>query len=250
MGRKYQFYAAKIHLAEKRELLVLLESIYESLPTLSIPPNYILLLRSGVTSLISAVYIDLGSIPALLLLSHSVESLAGQIETAAAWFGFSLSSPPSYATLQTDRSDWIEQQRSTLSRDRHGKLIVHFFTVASENQTELQNLLTSAKLSGIQLKVLGLGREYLSYTQKIDWYYEEIVENGSYIAESDLVVLVDAYDVIFTPAVRTIGEVPLTRFPSSSFPGLLEDGGLTDSNDCLCRERHLPGTIFSLVLSL
>jgi hypothetical protein len=104
-----------------------------------------------------------------------------------------------------------------LSRDRQGKHVVHFFTVASENQTELQNLLTSAKLSGVEVKVLGLGRKYHSYAQKIDWYHEEIVERsrGGAVADDDLVVLLDAYDVIFTPAVRRIGEVVFSSSLSS-----------------------------------
>lgn len=50
----------------------------------------------------------------------------------------------------------------------------------------------------------------MDYTQKIEWYLEHIASNSS-IAEDDIVLLIDAYDVLVTPAIRRIGEVLVTH---------------------------------------
>ena len=54
--------------------------------------------------------------------------------------------------------------------------------------------------------MLGLGKEYDDYTQKIEWYVEHVAHNDS-IGDDDVILLMDAYDVLVTPAIRRIGKV-------------------------------------------
>ena len=51
-----------------------------------------------------------------------------------------------------------------------------------------------------------MGQKYIDYTQKIEWYAKHVTSNNS-IANDDIILLIDAYDVIITPAIRRIGEV-------------------------------------------
>jgi hypothetical protein len=95
--------------------------------------------------------------------------------------------------------------------------------------------------------VLGLGREYETYAQKVEWYHEEIVASPSPVADSDLIVMVDAYDVLFTPAVRHFGKVcfPPRHASPHSIP---ENGPRIHSDRRLRRERRLSGALLRLVL--
>lgn len=56
---------------------------------------------------------------------------------------------------------------------------------------------------------MGLGREYTDYTQKIVWYLETLdgVNTSLRIREEDIVVLIDAYDVLLLPAARLIPQI-------------------------------------------
>lgn len=61
MGRKYKFYASKVSLREKKELLLLSETIYESIFSLpSISTELVDTTKSAVAAFISALYHDLG----------------------------------------------------------------------------------------------------------------------------------------------------------------------------------------------
>lgn len=71
------------------------------------------------------------------------------------WFHFSYQQPSSYLSLRQARVEW-SQQRFSLSTDEHDHHVIHYYTIASDNQTELQNLLFSAKLSGINLQASSL----------------------------------------------------------------------------------------------
>ena len=53
---------------------------------------------------------------------------------------------------------------------------------------------------------MGIGQKFIDYTQKVEWYSIHIATNNS-IANDDIILLIDAYDVIITPAIRRIGEV-------------------------------------------
>jgi aspartate ammonia-lyase len=57
------------------------------------------------------------------------------------------------------------------------------------------------------LQVIGLGRPYLGYTQKIEWYHEAISSNHSNVNDNDVVVMMDAYDVLLSLPIRTIANV-------------------------------------------
>lgn len=59
------------------------------------------------------------------------------------------------------------------------------------------------------LQVVGLGRAYTDYTQKIVWYLEVLtgVNTTLKMKDEDLVVLIDAYDVLLFPAARKLSQV-------------------------------------------
>jgi hypothetical protein len=67
MGRKFKFYASTASLAEKRELVLLSESIFESLGTdlSSLSSHQTESFGAAVASLLSALYLDLGFASAL-----------------------------------------------------------------------------------------------------------------------------------------------------------------------------------------
>ena len=141
---------------------------------------------------------------------------------------FSLQVPAvTYSAVRASRQQWW-QQRSRYSfrgggrvKDRgpadihqHQQRIAfktHLYTVASENNTELQNLEFTAALAGVQLKVLGVGLQYTSWLQKLEWYAAALLDDDQNdVADDDLLVLMDAYDVLLTPMIRRLG-VHLSR---------------------------------------
>ena len=71
---------------------------------------------------------------------------------------------------------------------------------------KLENLLLSAKISGVEVIVLGLGSD-LSDLDKIGLYHRELQRLGESIHENDVIVMLDGYDTILTPASRFIGQV-------------------------------------------
>jgi hypothetical protein len=152
MGRKFKFYAPRLSLEEKREIALLAESIFDSVAAeIPLTLDQTLSFRMALASLLSALSLDLGYQPPLV--SPSSPSLPpGQMHQAALWFDRSLGEAPSFATIARERALWA-QQRSQLSLDQRGHPLVHFYTVASANETELQNLQRSARLAGIELKV-------------------------------------------------------------------------------------------------
>lgn len=132
--------------------------------------------------------------------------------------------PVSYTSVHRARQRWHEQRKRYASLDQgfdpDRGYKVHFFTVASDNTTGLQNLEFTASLAGVQLRVLGLGRQYTSWLQKFEWYAEALLiddnitcRSGSGVADDDIVVLMDAYDVLLTPVIRRIGQ-HLARSPT------------------------------------
>lgn len=88
----------------------------------------------------------------VIALTLLVVIYTGDTIQANKWFHFSLHEPVSHTALHEARNDWIQQRRS-LSTNDQGKHIIHYYTIASNNQTELQNLLFSAQLWGIDLQV-------------------------------------------------------------------------------------------------
>ena len=97
----------------------------------------------------------------------------------------------------------------------------HFITVASDNNTELQLLEASAAISGISLTVIGLDKQYVHYGNKVQWLLDHITQamstttttttttataSAALIQEDDVIVFMDAYDVLVFPSIRPIAE--------------------------------------------
>jgi hypothetical protein len=64
----------------------------------------------------------------------------------------------------------------------------------------------SAKLSGIELTVLGLGETYQNYDDKLKHYYSFLHES-TVAKDDDIVVFIDAYDVLLFPHSRRLHEL-------------------------------------------
>ena len=132
--------------------------------------------------------------------------IVGDARLGLKWFRASLTAPL-YVTVFYARHAWYQERQLFLQAVPEGGSVLfttHYFTVASENTDELKNLLFSAEVADVFIQVLGLGKEYLNYYQKIEWYVEAIARNDS-IKYTDVIVLMDAYDVIVTPGIKHIG---------------------------------------------
>jgi len=75
-------------------------------------------------------------------------------------------------------------------------------TVASTHTPQLSNLMESADAAGVDLRVLGLGQEYTGHEVKLRLYWEFV--NNPAIADDQLVLAVDAYDVLLFPTIREL----------------------------------------------
>jgi hypothetical protein len=84
-----------------------------------------------------------------------------------------------------------------------------YFTIATHVNENLENLLLSAEIAGIEIKVLGVGLNP-SGLNKVALYHDALHERGEameWIEDDDVIVLLDGYDIIVTPAIRYIGQV-------------------------------------------
>lgn len=88
--------------------------------------------------------------------------------------------------------------------------------MASEETENLAALRFSASLAGVELTVVGLGQPYADYSAKVHRYNEylqgmvssrDAVEDSSLVTEDDVIVMLDAYDVLLLPGVRAAGKV-------------------------------------------
>lgn len=89
--------------------------------------------------------------------------------------------------------------------------------MASKETENLSALRESAALSGVHLTVVGLGEPYADYSAKVHRYNEYLQRmvpradlqagDAVTVTEDDVIVLIDAYDVLLLPAVRTAGKV-------------------------------------------
>mmetsp|Transcript_9040 Transcript_9040/g.16962 ORF Transcript_9040/g.16962 Transcript_9040/m.16962 type:complete len:1292 (-) Transcript_9040:256-4131(-) len=123
---------------------------------------------------------------------------------------FALQIPPvTFAAVQIARRQWGEQRKlySTKMCASGPCYQTHLYTVASHNKTELQNLEFTARMAGMQLHVLGIGQEYKSWLQKLEWYVEALLTDANNdVADDDILVMMDAYDVLLTPMIRQLGK--------------------------------------------
>lgn len=123
----------------------------------------------------------------------------------------SIDTPSTSTDADTDLDTDVD---TDLGTDRKYK--THIYTVASDNTTQLQNLQFTAALAGVELTVLGLGLKYEGWLQKLEWYFEALISPTTtatattydnahrLIHDDDILVLIDAYDVLLTPMVRQL----------------------------------------------
>ena len=56
------------------------------------------------------------------------------------------------------------------------------------------------------VQVLGLGKRYSGYNDKLNWYHDYL-SDPSLVADDDVVLLMDGYDVLLFPAIRRAPQV-------------------------------------------
>jgi hypothetical protein len=110
-------------------------------------------------------------------------------------------------------------QRLEQSPDRatHHPFALHFVTMADRTSDKLSNLIFTAATSGVGLTVVGMKDEQsldedgattkFNYADKVVAYYAHLssgLRSGD-IRPDDVVVFLDAYDVLLFPAARRIG---------------------------------------------
>ena len=119
---------------------------------------------------------------------------------------FSSQVPPvPYSEVRSKRLLWKKKRENYRRHGYDQPFNTHFYTVASENKTELQNLEFTAMMAGVDLHILGIGRKYTSWLQKLEWYAEALLdEDKNNVEDDDILVMIDAYDVLLTPMVRQI----------------------------------------------
>ena len=126
----------------------------------------------------------------------------GDLEGSTEWLATSVVHVL-YTDLDKQRAEWKQKRKLYLThfKSPNARYKVHYLTMASEDKVELRNLKTTAILSGIELVVLGLGEGYQFYDDKLKRYYSYI-QNSQVVKDDDLVVLLDAYDVLLFPSIR------------------------------------------------
>lgn len=149
--------------------------------------------------------------------------------------------PPGYVTVKNRRSKWF-QQRAVM---REQGVKTHFATFASRHTSNLDDLLLSASLAmidievrqlckvlsfdvlNINFQVLGMGTLYRECGDKVKGYYQYLT--SPHLSEDDVVVLIDAYDVLLLPRARHIARVLLweseTPIVFGSEAGVYQDFG-------------------------
>jgi hypothetical protein len=99
----------------------------------------------------------------------------------------------------------------------------HFIAVATEKTPALENLLYMAAYAGLDIQIVGLGRTDFSWKNKLVWIQSHIKSRlstsstgncsiddtslGPAICANDVVVVIDAYDIVLTLAARRLGRL-------------------------------------------
>ena len=115
-----------------------------------------------------------------------------------------LPSLDSFSAVHAARTQW-RHQRQRLRLSSAGLPVTHFITMASTANDALGNLRITADLAGVPLTVLGLGSEWRGYSDKLRHYTRHLSSPAAEISDDDVVVLMDAYDVLLFPAARRMG---------------------------------------------
>eukprot|EP00602_Paraphysomonas_sp_CaronLab_P003413 CAMPEP_0185022318 /NCGR_PEP_ID=MMETSP1103-20130426/5024_1 /TAXON_ID=36769 /ORGANISM="Paraphysomonas bandaiensis, Strain Caron Lab Isolate" /LENGTH=849 /DNA_ID=CAMNT_0027554327 /DNA_START=501 /DNA_END=3050 /DNA_ORIENTATION=- len=112
--------------------------------------------------------------------------------------------PPTYDEVRMARKEWYSQRQS-LTRLPNGEIKTHYFTYANEHRDGLVSLVRSALFSDIEVQIVGMGEKWSGFWQKFRGYWNAI--DDSDIIDDDVIVLIDAYDVLLFPQAKRIGEV-------------------------------------------
>lgn len=129
------------------------------------------------------------------------------------------------------KNEWLLQRnflnKYSANHVRSYTHVLHILTVATEETQGLQNLRFSAHLAGVPINVIGLGNKYVDFYDKLRWYHEFLLtshpsttcsstnnENCYEIDDNDIVLIIDAYDVLIFPSIREIGK----KLSKSPFP--------------------------------
>eukprot|EP01042_Synura_sphagnicola_P000973 gene973-1099_t len=124
----------------------------------------------------------------------------GLVEKALVGYSYSLRPTP-YREVEQHRAAWDDQRKELRSAVAMGNSRLHFLTTASQETVEVQNLRLSAWLAGISLEVILAPYQYSC--DKSITFGRYLEENKHRIADDDVVVLMDAYDVLLLPAARS-----------------------------------------------
>ncbi len=134
---------------------------------------------------------------------------------------------PDYFGVKSRQRLW-DRQSKQLSPVRTATgaegVVTHYLTMANKMTDKLNNLIFSANLAGIPLIIVGLKDKQsgeaepkeFNYSDKVEAFHKHFqrVRPGTpaqgreglpVIADGDVVVMVDAYDVLLFPHARTIG---------------------------------------------
>lgn len=122
-----------------------------------------------------------------------------------------------FENVSSDMSSQTHASKKTLpsgtKRQQAQSPHTHFITVASDENAELGHLRASAELiSGVSLTAVGVGKKYSNFGNKVHWVYDHLVAamtdggptSPAIMLEDDVVVFMDAYDVVMFPTVRNI----------------------------------------------
>jgi hypothetical protein len=162
---------------------------------------------SIIQELLSSLFMNLGTVffPSPLFLFLLTPSIG---RTSDSLFHYQLSfSPPLYSLVHHQSLSW-KTQRLFYASSLSSSYRTWYFTIATQVNEKLENLLLSAKISGVEIHVLGLGSD-LSSLDKTELYHKGLQRLGGEIHENDVIVLLDGYDTILTPASRFIGQVTI-----------------------------------------
>jgi hypothetical protein len=106
------------------------------------------------------------------------------------------------------QQQWLRIDRSTLLQRSETRMAkVQLVTYATDEKEGLKLLRQSARLSGIELTVVGLNRKWNNHGDfvfGIAEYLNSFAGNQSQFNEDDVIIIVDAYDVLVTPSLRRI----------------------------------------------
>jgi hypothetical protein len=125
-----------------------------------------------------------------------------------------------YWSVRRERLGWKEARKRINIDTQTRQPVLRFVTMASEMRDALQNLMFLAAFSGLELHVLGLEDGYgdegeegasrkFNYGDKIAAFYDHVFTKIKVTREwhsNDVIVLIDAYDVLLLPAARGIGQ--------------------------------------------